>query len=129
MILQVHFEYEHVLQDVQYQSQYRHTILIQDMRCQFTNIMKTYSLNLIIGNDLLIKLLSKQSRKLLVASWQQKICDHLVDASIRKIKYLNGHHNRCIGPQISPCIRSKNVRDSLPIFIGDGRISSSIRNK
>jgi hypothetical protein len=29
-------------------------------------------------------------------------CDHRVDASINTMKYMNGPHNGCIRPQISP---------------------------
>ena len=49
-------------------------------------------------------------------------CDHLVDASIKTIKYLNGPHGGCMGPQISPCIRSRKLIDSKLILAGDGRI-------
>jgi len=31
-----------------------------------------------------------------------------VDTSINTMKYLNDPHGGCIGPQISPCIRSRN---------------------
>ena len=32
---------------------------------------------------------------------------------------MNGPHGGCIGPHISPCIRSKNVIDSLLILAGE----------
>ena len=47
---------------------------------------------------------------------------HLVDSSIKTIKYLNGEHGGCMGPQISPCIRSRKLIDSKLILAGDGRI-------
>ncbi|KAF8113068.1 hypothetical protein N665_0057s0020 [Sinapis alba] len=50
--------------------------------------------------------------------------DHLLDASINTMKYLNGPHGGWIGPHISPCILSKNIGDSLPTFAGDGRVIS-----
>ena len=45
----------------------------------------------------------------------RQTCDHLIDASINTIKYLNG-------PQISPSILSKKDGDSIPIFEGNGLI-------
>ena len=53
-----------------------------------------------------------------------QICDHLVDASINTIKYLNGPNSRCIGPQISPWIFYKKDGDLIAIFKGDGLIIS-----
>jgi hypothetical protein len=47
-------------------------------------------------------------------------CDHLVDASIKTIKYLNGSDNGFIGPQISPWIHLTNLSGSTLILIGDG---------
>jgi len=47
----------------------------------------------------------------------KEICDHLVDASIKTMKYLNNPHDGCIGPQISPCIRSKNEIDLFLLFL------------
>jgi len=41
-----------------------------------------------------------------------------VDTLINTMKYLNDPHGGCIGPQISPCIRSKNEIDSFLIFSG-----------
>ena len=52
----------------------------------------------------------------------RQTCDHLVDASINSIKYLNGPQGGCIGPQIYPWILSKKDGDSIPIFDGDGLI-------
>jgi hypothetical protein len=46
---------------------------------------------------------------------------HLVDASIKTMKYLKGPHNGCIGPQISPWIRSRNLNGSAWILSGEGR--------
>jgi hypothetical protein len=43
-------------------------------------------------------------------------CDHRVDASINAMKYLNGPHNGCIGPQISPWIFSMNFSGSICIL-------------
>lgn len=51
-------------------------------------------------------------------------CDHLVDALIKTMKYLNDSHGRCIDPQISHYICSKNEMDSFPFFLGDGLIMS-----
>jgi len=45
------------------------------------------------------------------------VCDHLVDASIKTVKYLNGPHDVCIKPQISPYIRSKNEINSFLILL------------
>lgn len=39
--------------------------------------------------------------------------DFVAEKMNTKSKYLNGPYCRYIGPQISPCIRSKNVRDTL----------------
>jgi hypothetical protein len=47
-------------------------------------------------------------------------CDHLVDASMKTIKYMNGSDNGFIGPQISPRIHSRNLSGSTLILIGDG---------
>jgi len=47
----------------------------------------------------------------------KQIYDHLVDALIKTMKYLNDQHGRCIGPQISPCIRYENEIDSFLIFV------------
>jgi len=38
------------------------------------------------------------------------------------MKYINDPYDECIGPQLSPCIRSKNMIDSFIIFSGDGLI-------
>jgi len=47
----------------------------------------------------------------------KQICDHLVDASIKIMKYRNDPHGRCIELQISPCIRFKNEIDLFLIFL------------
>jgi hypothetical protein len=47
------------------------------------------------------------------------MCDHLVDASIKTIKYLNGPDNDFIGLQISPWIHSRNLSGSTLILTGD----------
>jgi len=47
----------------------------------------------------------------------KQICDDLVDASIKTMKYLNGPLGGCIGPQISPCICSENEIESFLIFL------------
>jgi len=50
-----------------------------------------------------------------------QIYDHLVDASIIIMKYLNDPHDGCIGPQISLYIRfEKEIL--ISIFLGDGLI-------
>ena len=49
----------------------------------------------------------------------KQACDHLVDASIKTIKYLNGSHDGFIGPQISLWILSKKDGDSTTIFEGN----------
>ena len=46
--------------------------------------------------------------------------DHLVDASIKTIKYLNDLEGGCIGPHISHWILSKKDGDSKAIIDGDG---------
>jgi hypothetical protein len=48
------------------------------------------------------------------------ICDHRVDVSINIMKYLNGPHNGCIGPQISPWILLKNFSGFICILRGEG---------
>jgi hypothetical protein len=48
------------------------------------------------------------------------MCDHRVDASINTIKYLNGQHDGCIGPHISPCIILRNFSGSVYILRGEG---------
>jgi hypothetical protein len=47
-------------------------------------------------------------------------CDHLVDALIKTIKYLNGPLVGCIGPHMSPCILSRNFSGSVCILRGEG---------
>jgi hypothetical protein len=42
--------------------------------------------------------------------------DHVVDASISAMKYLNDPVDGCIGPQISPGMRSKNCSGSAFIL-------------
>ena len=44
-------------------------------------------------------------------------CDHLIDTSIKIIKYSNGSHVRYIVPQISHCIRSRNKTNNKKKFI------------
>src|SRR5690606_21428151 len=51
-------------------------------------------------------------------------CDHLVEASTRTIKYRNVPHGGCIGPQMSPCIRSRKFIVSLVTFTSEGLIMS-----
>ena len=41
----------------------------------------------------------------------KQACDHLVDALIKTIKYLNGLHDECISPKISPLILFKKDGD------------------
>ena len=52
----------------------------------------------------------------------RQTCDHLVDASMRTIKYRNVPQGGCIGPHISPCILSRKFNVSLLTFPGDGLI-------
>jgi hypothetical protein len=47
-------------------------------------------------------------------------CDHLVDASINTMKYLNGPLIGCIGPHMLPCILSRNFSGSIYILRGEG---------
>jgi len=47
----------------------------------------------------------------------KQICDHLVDALIKIMIYLNDPHDGYIGPQISPCIHSKNEINLFLIFL------------
>ena len=47
----------------------------------------------------------------------KQICDHLVDASIKIMKYINDPYGKCIGPQISPCICFENEIDWFLIFL------------
>ncbi|PRQ43120.1 hypothetical protein RchiOBHm_Chr3g0465021 [Rosa chinensis] len=49
-------------------------------------------------------------------------CDHLVDASTKTMKYLNGPHGGWIGPHISPCIRCRKRLESFSVFAYDGLI-------
>jgi hypothetical protein len=46
-------------------------------------------------------------------------CDHLVDASINTMKYLNDPLTDCIGPHMSPCILSRNFSGSICILRGE----------
>jgi hypothetical protein len=46
-------------------------------------------------------------------------CGHQLDASINTMKYLNVPHNGCIGPQMSPCILSRNFSGSVYILRGE----------
>jgi hypothetical protein len=48
-------------------------------------------------------------------------CDHLVDASISTMKYLNGPLIGCIRPHISLCILSRIFSGSVCILRGEGR--------
>ena len=48
--------------------------------------------------------------------------DHLQDTSTKTIKYLNSPLAGCIGPQISPWIFCKKVRDSRSTLVMDGRV-------
>jgi hypothetical protein len=48
------------------------------------------------------------------------MCDHLVDASINTMKYLNGPFIGCIGPHMSPCILSRNFSGYVCILRGEG---------
>ena len=52
------------------------------------------------------------------------VCDHLVKASTRIMKYRNDPHGGCIGPQISPCILCKNDGDSVITLEIDGLVIS-----
>jgi hypothetical protein len=47
-------------------------------------------------------------------------CDHLVDASINTMKYMNGPLVDCIGAHMSPCILSRNFSGSVCILRGEG---------
>jgi hypothetical protein len=47
-------------------------------------------------------------------------CDHLVDALINTMKYLNDPLIGCIGPHMSPYILSKNFSGSVCILRGEG---------
>jgi hypothetical protein len=47
-------------------------------------------------------------------------CDHLIDASINIMKYLNGPLIDCIGSHMSPYILSKNFSGSVCILRGEG---------
>jgi hypothetical protein len=61
---------------------------------------------------------------ILAKSWfhvdNRHTCDHLVDASINTMKYLNGPLIGCIGPHMSPCILSRNFSSSVCILRGEG---------
>lgn len=46
-----------------------------------------------------------------------KTWDHLIDASIMTIEYLNGPHDGCISLHISPCTLSKKLGDSPAILL------------
>ena len=50
------------------------------------------------------------------------MCDHLLGASIKTIKYLNGPLGGLIGPHISPWIHFENADDSVSTLAGDGLI-------
>jgi hypothetical protein len=47
-------------------------------------------------------------------------CDHLVDASINIVKYLNDPLIGCIGPHMSPCILLRNFSGSVCILRDKG---------
>jgi hypothetical protein len=51
---------------------------------------------------------------------KRRTWDHLVDASIRAMKYLNGPDKGWMGPQMSPWIRSRNFNGSACILRCDG---------
>ena len=54
--------------------------------------------------------------------------DHLVDASIKTIKYLNGPEGGWIGPHMSPWILSRNLGDSLSTFIDEGLVKDWVED-
>jgi len=92
-----------------------YTILMRSMRCNFTSIIKTNFLNKIIWRWALNYTNNFANTWLQVDNKQ--ICDHLVDVSIKTMKYINDPHGGCIGPQISPCIHSENEIDSFLLFL------------
>jgi hypothetical protein len=55
------------------------------------------------------------------------ICDHLVDASINTMKYLNDSLIGCIRPHMSPCIHSRNFSGS--VFILRGEVAQAVHIK
>jgi hypothetical protein len=60
---------------------------------------------------------------ILVKAWfrvdNRHTCDHIIDASINTIKYLNGPLIGCIIPHMSLCILSKNFSGSVCILRGE----------
>jgi hypothetical protein len=60
---------------------------------------------------------------ILVKAWfrvdNKHTYDHLVDASINTMKYLNGPLVCCIGPHMSPCILLRNFSGSICILRGE----------
>jgi hypothetical protein len=61
---------------------------------------------------------------ILAKSWfhiyNRHTCDHLVDASINTMKYLNGPLIGCIRPHMSPYILLRNFSGSVCILRGEG---------
>jgi len=85
-------------------------------RIVLIGLSRNWALNLIIWAN------SHANATLRVDS--KEMCDHLVHASIKTIKYLNGPLGGWIGPHISPCMRSRKARDWCPILANDGRTIS-----
>jgi hypothetical protein len=46
-------------------------------------------------------------------------CDHIIDASINTMKYMNGPLIGCIEPHMSPCILSRNFSGLVCILRGE----------
>jgi len=85
------------------------------MRCNFSSIIKTNFLNQIIWRWALNCTNNFENTWLWVDNKQ--MCDHLVNASIKTMKYINDSHGKCIGPKISSFIRFENEIDSNLIFL------------
>ena len=100
-----------------------HTIFIKTVRCKLITIINTNFLNLIIWKWALSWInWANDITNVWLRVDNKETCDHLLDASIKIMKYLNDSHGECISPQISSYIHSKNEMSRFPIFLGDGLI-------
>ena len=82
---------------------YSHAIIIKGLRHKFTSIVKQIILIALSGKCACKRIICASN----IANAELQVdnkhtCDHLVDASIKTIKYLNGPHDGCMSLHILP---------------------------
>jgi hypothetical protein len=82
--------------------------MLQNIHYQFWFTYDTYQ---ILSENLENELFFKLVEKIISQTSGCELTNHLVDASIKIIKYING--NWCIDLQISPYIHSRIVKDKF----------------